>query len=187
MILADHQIRTLAEAGMIEPFVWAQVRKKDGRKLISYGLSSAGYDLRLGTKFAWPSSHKPWRLIDPKAIDPDDWEECETDATIVIRPQEHILGHSVEYLRLPADVVATAVGKSTYARAGLIVNVTPLEPRWEGELTIEVHNSSSRHVRIYPGEGICQLQFHRIERPDVTYADRDGKYQGQRGVTLPRV
>jgi dCTP deaminase len=188
MILCDRQIRELALAGMIEPFVDGQVRERKGQKLISYGLSSAGYDLQLGPEFVWPISFNPGGPeIDPKAIFTDHWMRDTIETFTVIEPGEHILGCSVEYLRIPDTIVATAVGKSTYARCGLIINVTPLEPGWEGQLTIEMHNASLCPIRVYPGEGICQIQFHRIERPDVTYGDRNGKYQGQRGVTLPRV
>lgn len=190
MILCDRQIRELALAGMIEPFTDGQVRERDGQRLISYGLSSAGYDLQLGDEFMWPADFAEGgrHTVDPKGINESLWDKLSiiNDYT-VIEPGEHVLGHSVEYLRIPDTIIATAVGKSTYARCGLIINVTPLEPGWEGQLTIEMHNASLCPIRVYPGEGICQLMFSRIERPDVTYGDRKGKYQGQRGVTLPRV
>jgi dCTP deaminase len=186
MILADHQIRTRAQAGMIEPFVDGQVRQDaQGERIISYGLSSFGYDLRAAPSFRIFTNVFN-TVVDPKNFDPKSLVEHEGD-TCIIPPNSFVLTHSVEYLRIPDDVMVVAVGKSSYARCGLILNVTPLEPGWEGHVTLEVSNTTPLPARVYANEGIVQLLFFKGERPDITYRDRGGKYQGQTGVTLPRL
>jgi dCTP deaminase len=182
-ILPDHAIRRLAEAQrMIEPFVEAQ--KRQG--VISYGLSSYGYDARLADEF------KVFTNVDNAVVDPKAFSETgfvtRRGESCVIPPNSFILGHTVEYFRIPRDVLVICLGKSTYARCGLIVNVTPLEPEWEGQVTIEISNTTPLPARVYANEGICQFLFLRGESaPEVSYADRAGKYQGQRGVALPRL
>lgn len=186
MFLADHQIKALAVAGMIGPFTPEQIRTIDGRPCVSYGLSSVGYDARLSTTFR---VFEGWnRMIDPLA---DRWHEAAPEKvnapSCVIPPHGFALAHTVERFRMPPDVFAICLGKSTYARCGLIVNVTPLEPGWEGHVTLELVNPTPMPLRVHAGMGICQFLFARVERPTTTYADRAGKYQGQTGITMPKV
>jgi dCTP deaminase len=178
MILADHQIQELAEAGMIDPFV------PTGRGEISYGLSSFGYDMRVAPHFkVFTNLHNV--LVDPKRFDESSFVDVVGDC--VIPPNSFALARSVERFRMPPDVMAICVGKSTYARCGIIINVTPLEPGWEGILTLEISNTTPLPARIYANEGIAQLIFFRGSRPMVNYADRQGKYQHQTTITLPRI
>lgn len=186
MILNDKEIERLAkEHGMIEPFVSRSVREIEGRKVISYGLSSYGYDIRAGYEFL---IFKPATggVIDPLAFDESRVERVEMAEYITIPPNSFALTHSLEYIRMPEDVIGVVQGKSTYARCGIDTNVTPLEPGWKGQITLEISNTTPAPVKIYAGQGICQVLFFRGERPAVTYADRKGKYQGQVGITLPR-
>ena len=184
-IKPDWWIREQALNGMIEPFEDRQVRTSDQGDLISYGLSSFGYDLRAAPE---------WRIfvnafntvVDPKNFDTDSLVEVDGDACI-IPPNSFALTRSVEYMRIPEDVMVVALGKSSYARCGIVANVTPLEPGWEGHVTLELSNTTPLPAKVYANEGIVQLLFFQGERPEVTYADRKGKYQGQRGVTLPRL
>lgn len=168
---------------MIEPFVDAQVR----RGVISYGVSSFGYDMRIAGEFrvftpnAWNS------VVDPKRIDERAMVEYRVEDHILIPPNSYALGRSLEYFRIPDDVLCIVLGKSTYARSGIIVNVTPLEPGWKGHVTIEVSNATSLPAKIYANEGIAQVLFLHGLRPHVTYAEKSGKYQGQTGITLPRL
>ncbi len=182
-LLADHEIRALAEAsGMIEPFVDRQAR--DG--VISYGLSSYGYDARVAREFRI-FTNVDNAIVDPKEFRDDSFVTRETD-TCTIPPNSFALARTIEYFRIPEDVLVICVGKSTYARCGIIVNVTPLEPGWEGHVTLEFSNTTPLPARIYAEEGACQFLFLRgSSRCDVSYADRAGKYQGQTGVTLPRL
>lgn len=184
MILADHEIRKLAlEEQMIDPFQDGQVRGG----AISYGVSSFGYDMRIAGEFrvftpnAWNS------VVDPKDIDERAMVEYTVDNHILIPPNSYALGRSLEYFKIPDDVLCVVLGKSTYARSGIIVNVTPLEPGWEGHVTIEVSNATSLPAKIYANEGIAQVLFFRGIRPQTTYRDKGGKYQGQTGITLPRM
>ncbi|MEM6431150.1 MAG: dCTP deaminase [Deinococcota bacterium] len=180
-IQPDWWIRKQAQAGMIEPFEEHLV----GKGVISYGLSSFGYDLRAAPE---------WRIfvnafntvVDPKAFDPKSLIETSSEVCI-IPPNSFVLTRSVEYLRVPDDVMVIALGKSSYARCGLVANVTPLEPGWEGHVTLELSNTTPLPAKVYANEGIVQLLFFQGERPEVTYAERSGKYQGQRGVTLPKL
>jgi dCTP deaminase len=182
-ILADHQIRDLAKnQDMIDPFVECQ--KRDGA--ISYGLSSYGYDARCSSEF------KIFTNIDNAMVDPKNFSEAsfvtrDTDVC-VIPPNSFVLTHTVEYFRIPKDVLVVCLGKSTYARCGLIVNVTPLEPGWEGHVTLEISNTTPLPARVYANEGVAQFLFFKGSEPcETSYADRSGKYMGQRGVTLPKL
>lgn len=184
MILPDRVLRDLvAEHDMIDPFVDEQVR--DG--VVSYGLSSFGYDMRIAGEFRvfTPNIHNS--VVDPKEIDERAMVEYEVDDHILIPPNSYVLGRSVEYFRMPPDVLALVVGKSTYARSGIIVNVTPLEPGWAGHVTIEISNATPLPAKVYAHEGIAQVVFLHGERPETSYADREGKYQRQEGITLPRL
>lgn len=180
-ILCDTEIESLARDGMIDPFI--NYSQQQG--IISYGLSSYGYDARLGNKF------KIFRRNDNQIIDPlqppeNCFDEIEGQSC-VIPPNSYALAHTVERFKLPRDVVALCVGKSTYARWGIIVNVTPLEPEWEGVVTLEISNSCGQPVRIHAGQGICQFQFFKGTPCGTSYADKKGKYQGQTGITLGRI
>ena len=193
MILCDKEIRTLAEAGMIDPFEPAQVREG----MISYGLSSFGYDLRLSDNELDVFHPMEASIIDPKRFDPfalsaqtmhcSEGQGKFQEAWFILPPFGSALGRSMEVLTLPEDVFAICMGKSTYARCGLIVNTTPLEPGWTGHLVIELHNTTPLPIKVYASEGIAQLIFFRGNRPEVTYADRKGKYQGQTGITTARI
>ncbi len=182
-ILADHQIRDLAQnQGMIEPFVEKQ--KNDG--MISYGLSSYGYDARCSKDFKI-FTNVDNALVDPKNFSNQSFVDRNSDIC-VIPPNSFVLTHTVEYFRIPEDVLVICLGKSTYARCGLIVNVTPLEPGWEGHVTLEISNTTPLPARVYANEGIAQFLFFKgSDVCETSYADRSGKYMGQRGVTLPRL
>jgi dCTP deaminase len=182
-IRSDRWIRRMAqEHGMIEPFEPRQVR--DGA--ISYGLSSFGYDIRVGEQYkVFTNVHSV--IVDPKKFDPRSFVDIEGDHCI-IPPHSFALAATMEYFRIPSDVLVLCVGKSTYARCGIIVNVTPLEPEWCGYLTLEISNTTPLPAKIYSREGLAQLLFFQgDEVPEETYASREGKYQDQRGVTLPRM
>ncbi|HTQ71419.1 MAG TPA: dCTP deaminase [Acidocella sp.] len=182
-VMPDHWIRQQArEAGMIEPFVESQ--KRDG--VVSYGLSSYGYDARCSDQF------KVFTNVDSAVVDPKAFNQASfvdrTGPVCIIPPNSFALTHTVEYFRIPRDVLVICLGKSTYARCGIIVNVTPLEPEWEGQVTIEISNTTPLPAKIYAGEGICQFLFLKGESPcEISYADKAGKYMGQRGVALPRM
>ncbi|HWV56008.1 MAG TPA: dCTP deaminase [Longimicrobiales bacterium] len=182
-IRSDRWIRRMAEEhGMIEPFEPRQVREG----VISYGLSSFGYDIRVASDFkVFTDVHSV--VVDPKAFDSRSFVDIEADYCI-IPPNSFALARTLEYFRIPADVLVVCVGKSTYARCGIIVNVTPLEPEWCGYLTLEISNTTPLPAKIYANEGIAQLLFFQgDEVPEVTYATRGGKYQGQAGLTLPKL
>jgi dCTP deaminase len=182
-IRSDRWIRKMAqEQGMIEPFVDGQVR--DG--VISYGLSSFGYDIRVGNEYK-VFTDVYGVVVDPKHFDNRSFVDIKGDYCI-IPPHSFALAATMEYFRVPEDVLVVCVGKSTYARCGIIVNVTPLEPEWCGHLTLEISNTTPLPAKIYSCEGLAQLLFFQgDERPEVTYAQRSGKYQDQRGVTLPKL
>lgn len=170
------------ERGMIEPFVDAQ--KRDG--VISYGLSSYGYDARVGTDFKIFTNVNS-SVVDPKNFDQQSFVDRNIDVC-VIPPNSFALARTVEYFRIPRDVLVICVGKSTYARCGIIVNVTPLEPEWEGHVTLEFSNTTPLPAKIYANEGACQFLFLQGDEPcETSYRDKAGKYQGQRGVTLPKI
>jgi len=182
-ILSDRWIRRMAhDTGMIEPFVDAQ--KRDG--VISYGLSSYGYDARVGTDFKIFTNVNS-SVVDPKNFDQQSFVDRNTDVCI-IPPNSFALARTIEYFRIPRDVLVICVGKSTYARCGIIVNVTPLEPEWEGHVTLEFSNTTPLPAKIYANEGACQFLFLQGNEPcETSYRDKAGKYQGQRGVTLPKI
>ncbi len=182
-ILPDHWIRRMAtEQGMISPFVEKQTRAG----VISYGLSSYGYDARVGPDFKIFTNVES-AVVDPKNFSAASFVDRRTDVC-VIPPNSFALAHTIEYFRIPRDVLVICLGKSTYARCGIIVNVTPLEPEWEGQVTIEISNTTPLPARIYANEGICQFLFIKGDAVcETSYADRAGKYMGQRGVALPRL
>jgi dCTP deaminase len=179
----DHWIRRMAlEHGMIEPFVDKQVR--DG--VISYGLSSYGYDLRVANEYKIFTNVYS-AVVDPKNFDSQSFVDFVGDVCI-IPPNSFVLARSVEYFRIPRSVLTICLGKSTYARTGLIVNVTPFEPMWEGHVTLEISNTTPLPAKVYSNEGLAQVLFFEAdEECEVSYADRKGKYQGQTGVTPPRL
>jgi dCTP deaminase len=213
MIQADYQITEWVKRDrMIEPFEPAQVR--DG--VISYGLSSFGYDCRTSRAFQiikqWVPKEKDyedinwedrfvtsdhtlvhrWQVLDPKEVDCRFYQQVplhqdEKGEFVVLAPYSYCLSHSIEYFRIPSDVTVICVGKSTYARSGLVVNVTPLEAGWEGQVTLEFANCTPVPIRVYANEGVCQFKFFRGLEPITTYAKRNGKYQGQKGITLPKL
>lgn len=186
-IMPDHWIREQALSnGMIEPFAEKQNREADGQKIISYGLSSYGYDARCSNEFMI-FTNVDNAIVDPKNFSPQSFVERETDVC-VIPPNSFVLTRTVEYFRIPKDVLVVCLGKSTYARCGLIVNVTPLEPGWEGHVTLELSNTTPLPAKVYANEGIAQFLFFKGSSAcEVSYADRSGKYMSQRGVTLPRI
>ncbi len=182
-VMSDRWIRRMAaEHAMIEPFVEAQ--KAAG--VISYGLSSYGYDARVADEFK-VFTNVDSAIVDPKAFAPESFVD-RRGAICIIPPNSFALAHTVEYFRIPRDVLVICLGKSTYARCGIIVNVTPLEPEWEGQVTIEISNTTPLPAKIHAFEGICQFLFlSGNEACETSYADRAGKYMGQRGVSLPRM
>jgi len=187
-ILPDHEITLLARAGMIEPFEPVQVSKRDGVRVLSYGVSSYGYDARLADEFK-VFTNTYGAVIDPKGFDERIFVDVRaTEGYVIIPPNSFVLGRTVERFRIPRDVLVVCVGKSTYARCGILVNVTPLEPEWEGHVTLEFSNTTPLPAKLYANEGACQFLFFRGSSPCKTsYSDRKGKYQGQTGVTPPRM
>ena len=185
-ILADKEIRRLAvEQHMIEPFVEQQVRKLDnGQRVISYGLSSYGYDLRVADEFK-VFTNVFNTVVDPKNFDDKSFVDLQTDVCIV-PPNSFALARSVEYFRIPRDLLTICLGKSTYARCGIIVNVTPFEPEWEGHVTLEISNTTPLPAKIYAKEGLAQVLFFRANQVcETSYNDRKGRYQKQQGITTP--
>jgi dCTP deaminase len=182
-IKADKWIKRMAlEHGMIEPFEDRQVRKG----VISYGLSSYGYDIRVADEFKVFTNINN-TVVDPKNFDDRSFVDMKTDVCI-IPPNSFALAKTVEYFRIPRDVLTVCVGKSTYARCGLIVNVTPFEPEWEGYVTLEISNTTPLPAKVYANEGISQVLFFQSDEScEVSYADKRGKYQKQQGLTLPRL
>ena len=182
-IKADRWIKKMAlEHKMIEPFEDRQVR--DG--VVSYGLSSYGYDIRVADEFKVFTNINS-TVVDPKNFDARSFVDIKADICI-IPPNSFALAKTVEYFRIPRDVLTVCVGKSTYARCGLIVNVTPFEPEWEGFVTLEISNTTPLPARVYANEGIAQVLFFQGDEPcEVSYADKKGKYQKQQGLTLPRL
>jgi len=182
-IKPDQWIRKMAvEKGMIEPFADRQVRKG----IISYGVSSYGYDVRIANEFRIFTNINT-TIVDPKDFDSRSLVEYTGDVC-VIPPNSFALGRSVEYFRIPRNVMTICLGKSTYARCGIITNVTPLEPGWEGYVTLEISNTTPLPAKIYANEGIAQVLFFESDEDcEVSYADKKGKYQAQVGVTLPKV
>ena len=187
MIKSDKWIRRMAaEHRMIEPFEPGQVREVNGRRIVSYGTSSYGYDIRCSSEFKIFTNINS-TIVDPKAFDAGSFVDFTGDVCI-IPPNSFALARTVEYFRIPRNVLTVCLGKSTYARCGIIVNVTPLEPEWEGIVTLEVSNTTPLPARIYAGEGIAQFLFFQGDEPcETSYADKKGKYQAQKGLTLPRL
>jgi len=175
----------MAAEGMIEPFEAEQVSSVDGQRVISYGTSSYGYDIRCSNEFKIFTNINS-AIVDPKSFDESSFVDFRGDCCI-IPPNSFALARTVEYFRIPRNVLTICLGKSTYARCGIIVNVTPFEPEWEGYVTLEFSNTTPLPARIYANEGVAQVVFFEgDESCDVSYKDRKGKYQGQSGVTLPR-
>jgi dCTP deaminase len=183
MLKSDRWIRKMArEHDMINPFSEKQVREG----VISYGLSSYGYDLRVADEFKIFTNVNN-ALVDPKQFDERSFVTVRTDNCIV-PPNSFALARSVEYFRIPRDILTICVGKSTYARCGIIVNVTPFEPEWEGFVTLEISNTTPLPARIYANEGLCQILFFQSDEVcETSYADRKGKYQAQKGIVLPKL
>ena len=182
-IKPDSWIRTMArDHGMIEPFEDRQVREG----VVSFGLSSYGYDIRVADEFkVFTNIYNT--LVDPKNFDPKSFVDIKGDFCIV-PPNSFALARTIEYFRVPRDVLTVCLGKSTYARCGIIVNVTPLEPEWEGHVTLEFSNTTPLPAKIYANEGVAQVVFFESDEVcETSYKDRGGKYQGQRGVTLPKM
>lgn len=176
--------RMVKNFGMIEPFEPRQVRQVAADPIISYGVSSYGYDVRCANEFRVFTNINS-AIVDPKCFSEDSFVEVKGDVCI-IPPNSFALAHTVEYFRIPRNILTICVGKSTYARCGIIVNVTPLEPEWEGQVTLEFSNTTTLPAKIYANEGVAQMLF--LESDEVcqtSYKDRLGKYQGQKGVTLP--
>jgi dCTP deaminase len=182
-IKSDRWIRRMAqERDMINPFAEKQV----GAGVISYGLSSYGYDLRVADEFKIFTNINA-TVVDPKNFDERSFVTIQSECAI-IPPNSFALARSVEYFRIPRDVLTICVGKSTYARCGIIVNVTPFEPEWEGFVTLEISNTTPLPAKIYSNEGLCQILFFQSdEQCEISYADRKGKYQAQKGIVLPKV
>lgn len=186
-IKADHWIRKMVlEHGMIEPYEPGQVRSVDSRRVVSWGTSSYGYDVRCAPEFKVFTNIFS-ATVDPKAFDERSFVHAEGDVC-VIPPNSFVLARTVEFFRIPRDVLTICVGKSTYARCGIIVNVTPLEPEWEGHVTLEFSNTTNLPAKIYANEGVAQMLFFQADEPcEVSYKDKGGKYQGQTGVTPPKL
>ena len=182
-IKSDKWIKRMAlEHQMIEPFVGDQVREG----VISYGVSSYGYDVRVGNDFkVFTNVYNT--VVDPKDFDPKSFVDITADVCI-IPPNSFALASTIEYFRIPRDILTVCLGKSTYARCGIIVNVTPFEPEWEGHVTIEISNTTPLPAKIYANEGIAQVLFFQGDEPcETSYADKKGKYQGQQGLTLAKL
>jgi dCTP deaminase len=186
-IKSDTWIRRMAETQrMIEPFEPGQVREVNGQKVVSYGTSSYGYDVRCANEFKIFTNINS-TIVDPKNFDEKSFVDFSGDICI-IPPNSFALARTVEYFRIPRDVLVVCLGKSTYARCGIIVNVTPLEPEWEGHVTLEFSNTTPLPAKIYANEGVAQVIFFESDEAcETSYKDRGGKYQGQRGVTVPKV
>ena len=186
-IKSDKWIRRMAEQhGMIEPFEPGQVRDDHGRKIVSYGTSSYGYDVRCSDEFKiFTNVHST--VVDPKAFDEKSFVDFRGDVCI-IPPNSFALARTVERFKIPRNVLTICLGKSTFARCGIIVNVTPLEPEWEGYVTLEFSNTTPLPAKIYANEGVAQMLFFESDEVcETSYKDRGGKYQGQKGVTLPKI
>ncbi len=183
---ADTWIRDMAiNHAMIEPFEDRLITQAEGKRVVSYGLSSYGYDLRVSREFK-VFTNVFNAIVDPKAFDERSFVDIQAD-TCIIPPNSFALARSVEYFRIPRDVITICLGKSTYARCGIIVNVTPFEPEWEGHVTLEISNTTPLPAKIYAGEGLAQVIFFKGEEPcETSYADRGGKYMKQRGITVPK-
>ncbi len=185
-VKSDKWIRRMAEnEGMIEPFTAGQVKENGSGRIVSYGTSSYGYDVRCAAEFRVFTNINS-AVVDPKNFDSGSFVNVESDVCI-IPPNSFALARTVEYFRIPRNVLTICLGKSTYARCGIIVNVTPLEPEWEGHVTLEFSNTTALPAKIYANEGVAQMIFFESDEVcETSYKDRAGKYQGQTGVTLPK-
>ncbi|NGX44752.1 MAG: Deoxycytidine triphosphate deaminase [Candidatus Anoxychlamydiales bacterium] len=185
-LLADEYIEKLANKGMIEPFERNQIKQSSTKKIVSYGLSSYGYDLRVADEFK-VFTNVYSSIIDPKNFSEDSFVEIKAP-TCIIPPNSFALARSIEYFRIPRNILTICIGKSTYARCGIIVNVTPFEPEWEGYVTLEISNTTPLPAKIYANEGLAQVLFFEAKTEClVSYADRKGKYMKQTGITIPRL
>jgi dCTP deaminase len=186
-VKSDRWIRRMAaEYKMIEPFEPGQVKEVDGRKVVSYGTSSYGYDVRCADEFKLFTNVYS-AIVDPKKFDDKSFVDMKGDY-VIIPPNSFALARTVEYFRIPRNVMTICLGKSTYARCGIIVNVTPFEPEWEGYVTLEFSNTTPMPAKIYANEGVAQVLFFEADEVcEVSYKDRGGKYQGQQGVTPPKL
>ncbi|WP_148715682.1 dCTP deaminase [Chitinolyticbacter meiyuanensis] len=188
-IKSDRWIRRMAlEHGMIEPFEPGQVRYVNDQKIVSYGTSSYGYDIRCADEFKVFTNLNS-TIVDPKNFDENSFVDVSGKGYCIIPPNSFALARTVEYFRIPRNALTVCLGKSTYARCGIIVNVTPFEPEWEGYVTLEFSNTTPLPAKIYANEGVAQVLFFEADEDDVcetSYRDRGGKYQGQVGVTLPK-
>jgi dCTP deaminase len=186
-IKSDKWIRRMAqEHGMIEPFEPGQVRHNGDHRIVSYGTSSYGYDIRCAAEFKVFTNINS-TIVDPKNFDENSFVDFNSDVCI-IPPNSFALARTVEYFRIPRNVLTICLGKSTYARCGIIVNVTPFEPEWEGTVTLEISNTTPLPAKIYANEGIAQVLFFQSDEPcEMSYKDKKGKYQAQTGVTLPKI
>ena len=174
-----------AKHGLIEPFEPTQVREVNGERVISFGVSSYGYDIRCAPEFKVCTNINS-AVVDPKNFVPESFVDVNRDVCI-IPPNSFALARTLEYFRIPRNILTICLGKSTYARCGIIVNVTPLEPEWEGHVTLEFSNTTPLPAKIYANEGVAQVIFlESDETCEISYRDRGGKYQNQRGVTLPK-
>ncbi len=185
-IKSDKWIKKMAmEQEMIAPFEAGQVRHNEEGKIVSFGTSSYGYDVRCANEFKIFTNINS-TIVDPKDFDHNNFIDFVGDVCI-IPPNSFALARTVEYFKIPRDTLVVCLGKSTYARCGIIVNVTPLEPEWEGHVTLEFSNTTPLPAKIYANEGVAQMLFYQSDEVcETSYKDRGGKYQGQRGVTLPR-
>lgn len=188
-IKSDKWIRRMAQQhSMIDPFVPGQVKIVDGQRIVSYGTSSYGYDIRCADEFKVFTNLNS-TIVDPKNFDENSFVDVSGKGYCIIPPNSFALARTVEYFRIPRNVLTVCLGKSTYARCGIIVNVTPFEPEWEGYVTLEFSNTTPLPAKIYANEGVAQVLFFEADADDVcetSYRDRGGKYQGQVGVTLPK-
>jgi len=172
--------------GMIEPFEPGQVKERDGNRIVSYGTSSYGYDIRCADEFKLFTNINT-TIVDPKDFDANNFVDVSGKGYCIIPPNSFALARTVEYFRIPRNVLTICLGKSTYARCGIIVNVTPFEPEWEGYVTLEFSNTTQLPAKIYANEGVAQVLFFESDEVcETSYKDRGGKYQGQVGVTLPK-
>jgi dCTP deaminase len=186
-IKSDKWIRRMAaDHKMIEPFEPGQVKEVDGRRIVSYGTSSYGYDIRCADEFKLFTNLNS-TIVDPKEFDENNFVDVK-GTSVVIPPNSFALARTIEYFRIPRNVLTICLGKSTYARCGILVNVTPFEPEWEGYVTLEFSNTTPLPAKIYANEGVAQVVFFESDEVcETSYKDRGGKYQGQRGVTLPKL
>ena len=186
-IKSDKWIRRMAEEyRMIDPYEPGQVKVVEGKRIVSYGTSSYGYDIRCADEFKLFTNINS-TIVDPKEFDENNFVDIKGDS-VIIPPNSFALARTVEYFRIPRNVLTICLGKSTYARCGIIVNVTPFEPEWEGFVTLEISNTTPLPARVYANEGLCQILFFQSDEVcETSYADRKGKYQSQKGIVLPKL